>query len=858
MPESQDKSAAILEPAPDPAAPPPRKSRRFWFRFTLTLFGLMTVAIIWSGWYVYSKGFTKRWRNFLSAELRRYGLDVTVRRITLDPFEGLVAHDVVLKRADRDGGPVLTISRTALDINLAQLFQRETFLNSIDLRDARAIIPVDAREPNGPRFEVKNLRAKILFPPGHIRLTLAEGDVEGIHFSASGLVASSGDTPPFLRDDAITGEALESRRKLARALLDELKKLKFGGEPPRVVVEFAGDLAKPDTLQATARLTAAGVQRGTYQLKSLQLLARFEDGLIKLENGEISDARGRLNAQGDFRPATGAASGRVRSDLDLTSALAEFWPGALNYGLSSREPPKVEFSLRARVPGANPPPDLPGTDAIPDFEIVGRLESGSLTARGIAFEGLKTEFSWRDGHWYLRGGRLVHRSGELVADVMNAAGEFKAKVVSTIDPDVLAPLLMRPGRNLLNEMSFQDSPRIELTAEGKSITDFASMQARGRVEVSKTKFRGVPLLKASCDVEIKNQALSFRRIMVDRDEGRVTADAITYDFGRFELRIDNGRSNCIPNDVMMWIDPNWMKFVRPYRWKRPPAVKVDGVVQFHGRMNTKLTIDFDAPAGMDYTFAKRALVITKFSGQLLFTEHRLQLNNLRGELFDGRWRASADIPVNRPGVAYSAKVETEESDFQAFAKTYFGFGDTHGRMNARYDFTGRGGDPSTLVGSGTAKVEKGNVFAIPVFGPLSSVLGKAAPGLGYDKANQASADYTTKDGRVETKNFLVKGAGFSMFGSGWVNYLNDKMDFRVRVNAQGLPGVVLYAVSKLFEFHTDGPFSDPVWKPMMGTVPGPDQSKPGADATKPVPPTTPPPRPVPTPPPTPAGAAKSR
>lgn len=792
----------------------------------------MTIAIVWSGWYVYSKGFTKRWRNFLSAELRRYGLDVTVRRITLDPFEGLVAHDVVLKRADRDGGPVLTISRTALDINLAQLFQRETFLNSIDLRDAQAIIPVDSRDPNGPRFQIKNLRAKILFPPGHIRLTVAEGECEGIQFSASGLVASSGETPPFLRDDSITGEALESRRRLSRTLLDELKKLKFGGEPPRVVVEFAGDLAKPETLQATARLTAGGVQRGTYQLKSMQLLARFEDGLIKLENGEATDARGRLNVQGDFRPATGAASGRVRSDLDLTSALAEFWPAALNYGLSSREPPKVEFSIRARVPGANPPPDAPGVESIPDFEIVGRLESGSLTARGIVFDGLKTEFSWRDGHWYLRGGRLVHRSGELVADVMNAAGEFKAKVTSTIDPDVLAPLLLKQGRNLLNEMAFQDSPRIELTAEGKSITDFTSMQARGRIEVSKTKFRGVALQKASCDVEFKNQLLSFRHVMVEREEGRVSADTISYDFGRYELRIDNGRSNCIPTDVMMWIDPNWMKFVRPYRWRKPPIVKIDGVCQFHGRMNTRLVIDFDAQPGMDFTFAKRALVITKMSGQLLFTEHRLQLNNLRGELFEGRWRASADIPVNRPGMGYSAKVETEDSDFQAFAKTYFGFGDTHGRMTARYEFTGRGDDPSTLVGSGTVKVHKGNVFAIPVFGPLSVGLSKAAPGLGYDKANQATADYTTKDGRVETKNFLVKGAGFLMIGSGWVNYLNDKMDFRVRVNAQGLPGVVLYAVSKLFEFHTDGPFSDPVWKPMMGTAPAPGPTKPAANATK--------------------------
>ena len=59
-----------------------------------------------------------------------------------------------------------------------------------------------------------------------------------------------------------------------------------------------------------------------------------------------------------------------------------------------------------------------------------------------------------------------------------------------------------------------------------------------------------------------------------------------------------------------------------------------------------------------------------------------------------------------------------------------------------------------------------------------------------------------------------------------MNYQNDKMDFRVRVNAQGLPGMVLYPVSKLFEFWTEGPLSDPVWRSAMAK---------GAEAPKSVP-----------------------
>ena len=51
------------------------------------------------------------------------------------------------------------------------------------------------------------------------------------------------------------------------------------------------------------------------------------------------------------------------------------------------------------------------------------------------------------------------------------------------------------------------------------------------------------------------------------------------------------------------------------------------------------------------------------------------------------------------------------------------------------------------------------------------------------------------------------------------------------MNAKGVPGVILYPVSKLFEYVSDGKMSEPVWRPKL--LPKGGGGKPEAPAGKP-------------------------
>ena len=111
------------------------------------------------------------------------------------------------------------------------------------------------------------------------------------------------------------------------------------------------------------------------------------------------------------------------------------------------------------------------------------------------------------------------------------------------------------------------------------------------------------------------------------------------------------------------------------------------------------------------------------------------------------------------------------------------------------------------------EVTNGNVFAIPIFGPLSGILNSVLPGTsGYSIAHHASANFTIKDGIAHTDEFDVSGKLFSMLGGGDIYFLDDKLDFDLRIDPKG-PGVLLAPVYKLFEYKGEGSLKQPDWHP---------------------------------------------
>jgi hypothetical protein len=315
----------------------------------------------------------------------------------------------------------------------------------------------------------------------------------------------------------------------------------------------------------------------------------------------------------------------------------------------------------------------------------------------------------------------------------------------------------------------------------------------------------------SAKIHFADGAITCNDFRVVRDEGVGTGD-FTYDYKKHEVRISNIKSSLSPAEVIFWIDPKIWKTVAPYKFRRPPAVIANGIYQFRGGKNTHLEISVEGANGMDYIFLEKTLPFDRVSGRLLFTNDRLQIVDLRGGLLSGTVRGNADISLAPHDPRYRANVSVSGIPFPLLTDLYYNYKTAHGELNGTYDFAGLGSDARTMQGRGKVEVTNGDVFAIPIFGPLSEILNHIVPGSGYSIARKASADFKINEGIIHTENFEAAGTLFSMLGHGDLHFLDDKLDFDLRLNMKG-PGVLLTPVYKLFEYTGEGSLKKPDWHP---------------------------------------------
>ena len=385
-------------------------------------------------------------------------------------------------------------------------------------------------------------------------------------------------------------------------------------------------------------------------------------------------------------------------------------------------------------------------------------------------------------------------------------------IESTIVPEAVRGIAPPEMNEFLREWEWQRSPSIRLVIRGQDHNP-ATWKGDGAVILGRSRFRGTWVNSADTKVHFADGALTCDDLHVTRNEGSGTG-SFTYDFKKHEVRISNIKSSLNPAEVIFWIDPKIWNTVAPYKFRRPPSVTANGLYQFHGGKNTRLEIKVEGANGLDYVFLGKTAPFDRISARLLFTNDRLQIVDLRGALLSGTLRGNADISLARNDPHYRANISVSEINFPLLTNLYYNYKTALGLLNGTYDFTGLGSDARTMRGHGKVEVTNGDVFAIPIFGPLSGILNRILPGSGYSIAHRATANFKIDNGIMNTEDFNADGSLFNMLGHGDIHFLDDRLDFNVRLNMKG-PGVLLTPMYKLFEYAGTGSLKKPDWRPAV-------------------------------------------
>lgn len=722
----------------------------------------------------------------------------TIGRLSFDPFSGLIAEDVVVIDPSASGRDLAHVERIVVSISLSDLLARKVSVDFIELDQTDISIPLGA-EPESPRLNLENVTAQCVLLAGQLRISYFDAQLAGVRILLNGLLQNPQSFRPKKSEEPRA--VAPARHEFLTNLLEQLQQLHYPALRPELRAEITGDMADLSTLRIMPISFRSGPIVGpNWRIQSVEAGATYTRGTFTLSHLVIKGGDGTLSLSAQYQDK--AIDFEISSSLPLTPFRRLFPKNSPFRDLRFEDAPQFDASGSINLADGGFVPNVTGS-----------FRCGKFTYKEVEIEGCSTDFAWKDRRIFARDVQLAAGGGELKSDVLYAPGEFRMRLSNSIKPTLFASLLGEKEEAFLKMMEFKDAPLVKIEVQGEK-PDFAHVTGAGTLKLGRTAMRGSWFDSVESKIEIADRAVTYRDFTVTAGKG-VGTGTFVYDFGGQQVRLNNVNSTLSPVDVLMWVDPKIADGVRPYRFRQPPKVHTEGMVHLKDPKKNNLSLKVQSAEGMDYELLKKVLHFGRTAATVDIVGTKVKANVSSAQLMGGDVGLKAVVSIVAEDPTFGADVEVRKVDFAKLTKLYFDYDDSKGTLSGRYNFTARTGNETKMKGEGSIKVENGHVLAIPVLGPLSDIISKIIPGAGYQTAREATADFTIADEKINTKNLAIEGAGFSLYGYGDIYFMKDKMDLSVRLNARGIPGIVLFPVSKLFEYVSTGSVSKPEWRPKI-------------------------------------------
>lgn len=800
-----------------------------WIRRLFVFFCLFaTAAVIWGAIYARKQGFTESWRNLIEAEFSDRGYYTEIGKITLGAFRGLVAEDVTFFEDDRKTQPIAFLNDVYLDVDLSRIFSKEVSVNTLDVQEARMSLPLEPGKPNGRRLQVEGLSGRIVITESMIEIVKVEAALADFDVYLKGTLIR----PPRQRDEKETkqasdGGSFSKARDQLLATLGELEKYEFSGERPRLSIEFRGDLDELETITASGLFECGTFRKKGQPYEVTELLARLQfDGLEKtarIEELKLLDEQGELSLSGEWSDETNLFEFEVESNADISRLVGLFWNDRKLGEVVFFNPPEVKGSghldlglIKEGKPG------FPG-------EIMGEFQSERFVSRGSVFTGLEFGFSVAGEKYYLRNLRLDHKSGvaflNLKVDPDGKEETIQYQTEIKLDPHIFRPFFDEGGRKFIDAWDFDQSTTVYLAAAGRGGSwDMRTWENKGVIDLRNFALNGVTFNEMEAIFESEGVLQWFRNISFVRDEGEINAELAQHNTALKLWEVKGVESTVDLAAGARAFSPKLSKAIGAYRFSKPPLVRLAGTLDSRrpeevgdeARRN-KVEISFESEGLAEYDFIGKTLRLNNSSGTLAVDRSRVHMRSLRADVLGGELRLEYDAKnVRSADRPFDATMQVSGIPLEAVTKLYADTESIKGSVAGTFHLSGNAAQIATYNGHGQVQVSNGNLFAIPVLGPLSKIIASANPNeesAGHSIAREASASLQIVNGVLKTDDLEAFTDNFRVRAAGDVSLVDQSVDFEAVVNPRdGLTRAVLTPVTELLTFSCTGTVQDPVWK----------------------------------------------
>jgi hypothetical protein len=824
-------------------------------------------------------------KSRIVASLGERGVHLEFTRMRWRMIRGLVAENVIVgDRLARAENPRLTAGQIQLRLDYAALLKRKFQLTGVVVRDGIFTLPLSSTN----RLAFTGVQSEVRFLPGDtwaldelraefsggIRLRLA-GEMahapEAAHWEIfagkkpGGQSTTSGSLEEFSRTLAkihferplqvsaqVTGDARDVHSFTVQLNADapdvvtpwfSARGLQAAGkfsipadalDSPDVALGFWTN-ALPFRLAWISR--AAELEMTNLSLRALECGGEWRAPVLSVGKISARSASGQLDAAASLDVTTRELQFTNRSAFDL-HLLQPFLPSPARAQVAEvlwTQPPRLDCEGRLTLPAwTNDAADWRELFG-PTARLNGEFAATNAVLHGQTVELARTRFSYANHIWsvpdlQLQQGRTqLEFSGEQSVATENFRGTLRGAF------DLATAKLFLPtnvNAIVSQIVTLNEQARFDVTAAG-NWRDLATFTATGRVAVTNFSIREQTYESVAADVFYTNRVLSFLHPQSLRAGGTqtMTADAVVLDWNARMYFFTNGYSTTMPMAMIRCIGPKTAALIEPYEFLAPPTVRVNGQLPLRdinrGKDLEGTDMNFDIIRGAPFRWSR--LRTTNITGTVRWMGQTLVLTNVAATLYggDGTGWANFDFHPTNFGCNFSFGVAVTNVDVHllgmdlADSKTNL----IEGLLTGETVVTdGMSETWRSWNGRGHAELRDGTLWNIALFGFLSPALNSVSPGLGNNRATDASAHFRMTNGVAFSDDLEIHTLTMRLLYAGTVD-LSGEVD--ARVTAQLMRNVpiigstmstVLYPLAEIFKCQVNGKVSDPKVKPIY--IPG--------------------------------------